>query len=140
MYGTGDFDFYGKLSKYLGRLPGMNDYGLEKRREQEGKESKGAMEKIDKYLDQFEKDNKFKDNFFIAQNYVDEFDCTISQKIFSGKNPKSATINDVQSFENNDKIRPIMAAAMCALMKKGKGLYLKMDHLEKEGMWIKLIL
>lgn len=140
LYGTGDFDLYGKLSKYLGRLPGMNDYGLEKRREQEGKESKGAMGKIDKYLDQFEKDNKFKDNFFAAQNYVDQFKCTISQKIFNGKNPKNATINDVQTFENNNDIRPIMAAAMCALMKKGKGLYLKMDHLEKEGMWIKLIL
>lgn len=64
---------------------------------------------------------------------------TIDYAIGKGNTLKKILLSGESVVENND-LRPIMAAAMVANLKKGKGLYRGVSEKENMGLWVKCLL
>lgn len=58
--------------------------------------------------------------------------------------PKGKTLKDIlisrQCVINNGALRPIMAAAMIANLKQGKGLYRGMSEYDNQALWVQCLL
>lgn len=128
---------YKILGNTLGFIPSIKDAANKLHEEamlkQEGEVRKSIEAWINKFKSMQDYANLFEKGFDHPNGY------TLDAVIGKGNTLQKILLSG-KSVYNNDTLRPIMAAAMIANLRNGKGLYRGLSGKDNQGLWVKCLL
>lgn len=128
---------YKILGNTLGFIPSIKDAANKLHEEamlkQEGEIRKSIEAWINKFKSMQDYANLFEKGFDHPNGY------TLDAVIGKGNTLQKILLSG-KSVYNNDTLRPIMAAAMIANLRNGKGLYRGLSGKDNQGLWVKCLL